>query len=229
MKGIRNSYKVIIRKYRRIKKGHVRLTQSSLFLVQPIVPTTSRYRFAVLDSDTPVLAKEIRLNINDEFITYDVAYNVLGDLLDPVGVVGNFHHTYAPVELDASFAGIQGAWNGRLSILVNKISRLENWDMKKHNKIQRTQWANASAAVTIINAAQPSVDFAEDGGVDMQPMLTISGAKKTTIDLELDAAIVATATGAWVSTDTTALTITATELAFYFRGMLAQNASVFQK
>ena len=224
----RVSFKVIRRKYENIKKGNVRLTQSTLFLIQPILATKAVYKFLVLESDTPVLTPEIRLNINDEFVSYEVGYYVLGDILDEGGlVVGTHHHSYAPMELSSSFAQLTGAWRGRLQILVNKISRLENWDMKKHNYVTRTQFANTNA-IGGFPSTQPSIDFDDDGDTPMQPMLTISGAKKNDIVVSLDAAISPTSTGAWVAGDGVTLTITATELAMYFRGMLAQNAAKFQ-
>jgi len=224
--GQRQSFKAIKQRYKRVGKRNVRLTQSTLFLIQAITATKAVYKFLVLESDTPVLPTEIRLNQNDEFISYEVGYYVLGDILDAVGLaVGTHHHSYAAMELDASFATLTGAWRGTLQILVNKISRLENWDMKKHNYISRTQWASD---MTAQNATQPSIDFDDDGDTIMQPMLTLSGAKKNDVIISLDAAILPTASGAWVSQDGDTLTITATQLALYFRGMLAQNASNFQ-
>jgi len=223
----RQSYNKMRRKYKKIGKGNVRLTQSTLFLIQPILATKAVYKFLILESDTPVLTPEIRLNQNDEFIANEVAYYVLGDTLDDGGlVVGTQHHSYAPTELSSTFAQLTGAWRGRLQILVNKISRLENWDMKKHNFIPRTQWQNFEAAVK--DSRQPSNNFEDDGATPMQPMLTLSGSKKNDVIVSLDAAIAPTSTGAWMPDDAATLTITATQLALYFRGMLAQNAAKFQ-
>ena len=224
--GQRQSFAKIHKKYKRIQKGNVRLTQSTLFLVQPLSATTSTYKFPVLESDTPVLPEEIRLNQNDEFISYEVGYYGLGDILDDGGLaVGTHHHSYAPMELDATFAPLTGIWRGSMQILVNKISRLENWDMKKHNCVTRTQWGQDLATE---NAFQPSNDFEQDGALVMQPMLTLSGAKKNDVVITLNAAVAPTAAGAWLTQDGTTLTITATKLALYFRGMLAQNAAKFQ-
>jgi len=98
--------------------------------------------------------------------------------------------------------------------------------MKKHNFIPRTQWQNFEAAVK--DSRQPSNNFEDDGATPMQPMLTLSGSKKNDVIVSLDAAIAPTSTGAWMPDDAATLTITATQLALYFRGMLAQNAAKFQ-
>ena len=97
--------------------------------------------------------------------------------------------------------------------------------MKKHNCVTRTQWGQDLATE---NAFQPSNDFEQDGALVMQPMLTLSGAKKNDVVITLNAAVAPTAAGAWLTQDGTTLTITATKLALYFRGMLAQNAAKFQ-
>lgn len=228
MLQIRNSYKVIAEKYAKLGKKNVRLTQSSLLLVQPIKANTDTYQFPVLETDTAIAPQpeEIRLNQNDEFISYDLAYYVMASMERNDVDAGRFFFTYAPMELHGSFALIQGAWLGKLSISVNKITRLENWDMKKHNIIPRTQFQNFDADIP--HALQPSIRYDADGVFAMQPMVTLSGAKKNNITLSLVAAISASATGDWSLTDTTAITFKADKLALLFRGMLAQNAAKFQ-
>jgi len=146
MKQIRASYKVIKGKYRKIGKGNVRLTQSTLQLIRDIDPTTTKYTFPVLETEPAVLANEIRLNINDELIAYDLAYYVRATYEVAAAFVSTMYFSYAPVELASTFGQVQNAWNGTLSIAVNKISRLENWDLKKHNTIPRTQFVVAAPA-----------------------------------------------------------------------------------
>jgi len=243
--AIRNSYSVIAKKYAKIgekikdktgkERGKVRLTQSSLLLMVAISANTDNYIFPILETDNPgtTQAEEIRLNQNDEFISYEVGYYLVADGVSDGGFdgeIGKSFWTYAPIELDGSFGQLAKAWNAILSIEVNKISRLERWDLKKHNVIPRTQYANAFAAADFTRpATQPSIDFSTDGTYPMQPMLTLSGAKKNLIEIELlGGAIVATAAGVWTLPDTDTMTYTATRLALTFRGLLGQNASVFQ-
>jgi hypothetical protein len=232
---IRNSYAIIKKKYRKIKKGTVRLTQSSLLLEQLIDATKDVYKFPVLETDpgsgvgNAILPEEIRLNINDEFIAYDVAYYLVADKTlapAPEVVVGRHFFSYAADELTSAFAVLEDAWLGALSIVVNKISRLERWDLKKHNFIPRTQFQSTSAGIPA--ATQPSIDYSQDGCIPMQPMLTLSGAKKNDIVINLVHAISATTTGVWTPPTAVAITFAVKRICLIFRGMLAQNAAKFQ-
>jgi len=225
---IKTDYKKMRRKARKdgIRMGKVRLTQSTLILIQAISASQTTYKFLTLESNTPVLPAEVRLNQNDEFIIYELGYYVLGDIINAGGVaVGTHHHSYAPMELDGSFAQLTGAWRGTLQMIINKISYMENWDIKKHNCITRTQFVNFSP---VGGAMQPSTEFEDNGTLPMQPMITLSGAKKNDVVITLDSAITPASAGAWTVDDGDVLTISATQLALYFRGMLAQNASKFQ-
>jgi len=229
MKAIRANYKAIYLKYKKIGKGKVRLTQSSLILIQLIDPKVASYTFPVLETDSTkglILPGEIRLNVNDEFISYETGYYLGANILNVATEVGKFLLTYAPIELHSSFVGVAGAYQGTLSILVNKISRLERWDLKKHNFVPRTQFQNNSVGFPL--ATQPSIDFSDDGMFPMQPMLTLSGAKKNNIVIDLEAAILDTTTGDWTPPNLVPLTIQVKELHLIFRGMLAQNAAKFQ-
>jgi hypothetical protein len=230
----RASFLIILKKYQKAQKGGVRLTQSSLILMQPIDTTTKSYTFPVLDTDKgntaglPVLPEEIRLNMNDEFISYETAYYVQSKAVSavaPAGPVANIYHTYAPVELMAATRVIDNAWDARMSISVNNIKRLENWDMLKHKCVTRTQWQNSSAGIP--QATQASVCFYECGVASMQPMLTLSGAKKNDINITLSNSIPSGTTMDWITASGT-LTSTFTNLTLVFRGMLAQNAAKFQ-
>lgn len=230
MKIIRASYVAIKKKYDKIGKGKVRLTQSSLILIRPILATTTTYNFPVLETDQGgnPLPDEIRLNQNDEFISYEVGYYVSatgtasGSLLkSPIWL------TYAMTELSNKFVQLGNAWYGTLAILVNKISRLERWDLKKHNYVPRTQFKDSSVGLPY--ATQPNVDYSDHGTFPMQPMLTLSGAKKNDISIALVKAIDLSSVIDWTLPDASQVNIAADRLVLVFRGMLAQNAASFQK
>jgi hypothetical protein len=239
-KNIRYSFELIAKKYAKRGKGSVRLTQSSLLLAQAIDSKKSDYTFPVLTTDNavPPLPWEIRLNINDEFVSYDLAYYLVAEKTvartggDPTPVeipsqfAGHFFFSYAPDELDASFALVEDGWLGVLNISVNNINRLTNWDLKKHNFIPRTQFQNSS--VGIPSATQPNLDYSDDGTFPMQPMLTLSGAKKNLITTSLVSAIPSTTTGLWTLPDTGTVRFDMLYFSLIFRGMLAQNAAKFQ-
>jgi hypothetical protein len=227
MKMLRNSYRVILKRYRKIGKKNVRLTQSSLLLEALIDSSKDTYKFPVLESEAPVLPEEIRLNINDEFVSYDVGYyvKVRQEIAGTPGT--NFiFWTYAAAELHSVFLALEGAWLGVMQILVNKISRLEKWDLKKHNYVPRTQYQSSSAGIPA--ATQPSIDFADHGTIPMQPMVTLSGAKKNDIILSYVAAVPAALSADWVTPNGAAVTHVPTHLVLFFRGLLAQNAAKFQ-
>lgn len=233
--GIRGSYTVIRDKYQKIGKGKVRLTQSSLRLQQPIDPNLNVYTFKVLENENtplPPLPTEIRLSINDEFVSYNVGYYVGTDITvatAPTFVIGEELWTYAPMELNTTFSLLSRAWNSQMAIQVNKISRLEKWDMMKHRIVPRTQYQNSQPGQPF--STQPSTNFHRDGMADMQPMLTLSGAKKNDITITLlGGSIPFPQTGVWVCpSSAVGLTFAIARLELFFRGMLAQNAASFQK
>jgi len=200
--------------------------------MQAISSTSDTYKFPVLETDNAVapLPEEIRLNQNDEFVSYEVAYYVAAETsleAEAEFAEGKSFFTYAPAELSSAFVALFRAWTGNLQILVNKISRLERWDLKKHNIVPRTQFQNSTAAIPV--ATFPSMDYSEHGTFPMQPMLTLSGAKKNDIIITLQGgAVPSTTTGAWTLPDAGVINFAMTHLALFFRGMLAQNAAKFQ-
>jgi len=233
---LRYNYALIKKRYAKRGKKIVRLTQSSLLLVQAIDATTNVYKFPVLETDNAVapLPEEIRLNTNDEFISYDLGYYLMANKVavqveeTPIVPLLNakMFFTYAPDELGVPYGNLQDAWLGKLEILVNKISRLEKWDLKRHNVIPRTQFRNSLRGIPI--ATQPSADYKKDGMFEMSPMLTLSGAKKNEVTVTLVHAVPSTVTGTWANPDGNAIRFDAKWLALLFRGMLAQNAAKFQ-
>lgn len=198
--------------------------------MQAISATTTSYIFPVLTTETnpAPFPEEIRLNPNDEFVAYEMGYYLTGDMTtgDPGVFKAKYLGTYAPYELNSTFLGVKEYSSGRMKILVNQISRLENWDLKKHEKVQQTQFHNSSVAIP--GATIPNMDCAVDGMYPMQPMLTLSGGKKNEIAITLNRAIAATGAGNFLGADAVAVTISIKQLLLMFRGLLAQNATKFQ-
>ena len=210
----RINYGVIATKYRALGKGNVRLTQSSLFLRKPIDATKTVYNFDVLENQTQSLqADEIRLNINDEFVTQ------LGGLRLFTNVLEQQNITQA--------SNLIPFYDGDLKIAVNNIVYMEKWDTRKHYVSTRTQLGSSSAVTTINNASWDSNTFAKYGMYSVEPMITLSGAKKNDITLRLPSAI---SNGAFDYTDSKGnlFTITINGIALLLRGLNAQNAASFQ-
>lgn len=224
----RASYQLILAKYKERNKGSVRLTQSSIILIQPIQSNTKTYNFPILQSDnqSPALPQEQKLNLNDEFITYQVGYYLRsGQRGTTGGLTGAMYLTYVPVELNGALAPLNAAYEGKMTIDINGIKRLENWDMLRHKCIPRTQYQDFS--VGIPQATQPSICYNEAGVTEMQPMITFTGAKKNEITISLSDSISSGLTYDF-ATKTGALVYEVSQLVLIFRGMLAQNAAKFQ-
>lgn len=224
----RASYQRILKQYQARKKGNVRLTQSSLILIQTLTGDQKVYAFPVLQSDTQTATDpaEVRLNLNDEFVSYEVGYYLRATHRNSAGAVdAAMYLPYAPAELGAANYPLNGIWEARMSISVNNIKRLEKWDMLKHKCVPRTQFSNFS--VGIPNATQPSVCYGESGTASMQPMLTFTGAKKNDIEVTMNTAVAPVAAVDWITVSGT-VTQAINQVALIFRGMLAQNAAKFQ-
>ncbi len=113
MTQLRNNFALIKRKYDAIAKGNVRLTQSELVLFQPFNPTSTLYRFPLLENEGTPLQPEQRLNLNDEFVTSQIGIFLLNkrnfNIKDKASRddCGIFQlHTYAPYELALKFTGV---------------------------------------------------------------------------------------------------------------------------
>ena len=77
----RIDFNIIKRAYKARGVENVRLTQSSLLLIQTINPNSTTINFDVLDSQVAnLLPQEIRLNINDEFIVNEVGVYLYGNI-----------------------------------------------------------------------------------------------------------------------------------------------------
>lgn len=225
----RASYQLIIEKYKARGKGNVRLTQSSIILSQKIDVNTKTYVFPILQSDnqTPAEAEEIRLNLNDEFVSYEVGYYVNYKLIveGANNYAANNYLTFAPVGMGSTNAVLNAAWDSRMTIDINGIKRLENWDMLKHKFTPRTQFQDFTLGYPY--ATFPSIDMSKDGTQSMQPMITFTGAKKNEITLSLNDNIKLLPSFNQ-SIKGGEVTYTAYSLVLLFRGMLGQNAAKFQ-
>ena len=227
----RINYKTIMAKYSRLGKQNVRLTQSTLFLTKPINPNVTTYSFDVLETQNATLqADELRLNINDEFIIttlgmYLVATARTGDGVAPA-VTGQKLFTYTPGELDNNSAiKLENFYAGALQISVNNIVYLDKWDTRKHEYVPRTQFANNVALVG--QATQPQGEFSKNAMFPVEPLITLSGAKKTNLILTLPTAISGGAF-AWIDDKGATTTYTIDRVGLLVRGLNAQNGSVFQ-
>lgn len=225
----RVNFKTIIDKYRAQGKGNVRLTQSTLYLSKAINTASTSYSFDVLETQNSTLqSNEIRLNLNDEFIITSLGVYIEASVESGSGSsYGTKLFSYAPAQLKSDFAALNPFWNGQLQISVNNVVYLDKFDTGRSNYVPRTQDNPASAATTIVNSTLGSVNYNENGMVDVEPMLTLSGAKKNTITLTLPQAI--TKPSVTFVTDSGSLVVTAQRVVVLARGLNAQNGASFQQ
>lgn len=224
----RVDFNIIRQAYAKRKVDNVRLTQSSLLLIQEINPNSTTINFDVLDSQVQnLLPQEIRLNINDEFIINEVGVYLYGNIGsgDPTSQQP-IMLPYAPYEVDANFLSVAPLYDGQMEIGVNNIIYVEKWDLRKHCLVPRTQFDSFDTGTTL-QASQPSINYQNDGMFGTDPMVTLSGAKKNNIQISLPQALKA-ATGTWIAGGDTDVTITLDKVALFLRGLNAQNAAKFQ-
>ena len=169
----------------------------------------------------------IQLNIIDEFIVTDIGIYLQATETDTVSARNDkFLLTAPPLNLSlAQSAVVQPLYRGQLKIAVNNIVYLEKWDVMKHSKTTQTQFQPNVAANP---ALSPNIDFSEDSMFELAPMLTLSGAKKNDITIQLPKAMTVPTAIAFTDGLAAAGTITINKIAIRLFGLNAQNAARFQ-
>ena len=224
----RINYAQIKSRYNALGKAGVRLTQSDLYLTQEISASKTVYNFDLLETQNATLqANEIRLNLNDEFIVTEIAIGLEADVLVGGVVKGKKNLTYAPTEIDYNTANLLPVFDGALSISVNNIVYLDKFGSRRNEFVQRTEFqvpAGIGAGVATI----PSFVGAKDGVISIEPMITLSGAKKNTIQLTLPSAAAQVTTIPLKDAAGAAYSLDIKRLFVRFRGLNAQNGASFQ-
>ena len=225
----RINFKTIIAKYSKLWKGNVRLTQSSLYLTKPILPTTTVYNFDVLETQAVTLqANELRLNLNDEFIVAEMSMGIECSVLDAglQDTGAKFLLTYAPFEINSvSASRIANFYAGALQISVNNIVYLDKYDMRRSQIVPTTNFTNFVAGTSA--STQPSIDWSKDSYYNNEPLLTLSGSKKNSIQISIPTAITQS-TFTILDSNNVAYNLRADRVFWATRGLNAQNGSVFQ-
>jgi hypothetical protein len=230
----RKDFSIIKKQFKEIGKGNVRLTQSSLILLQSISPTKSVYNFPVLENDnaTGILPQEIRLNQNDEFtITqlgiYAVGTVQTGTVIPARTYKGLIYTTHANYNTDSGAATLlQPLWNGFLKIAVNNIVYVDKFDTIKSNQVQRVQLNTWNAAETN-GSTLNSIAMESDGMNQLAPTIQLSGAKKNEITVILDQAATPGVFN-WTNNEGTSLDLKIDYIGVVMRGLLGQNSASFQ-
>jgi hypothetical protein len=223
----RANFSLIRKKYEAIGKGNVRLTPSTMYLTQLIAATKSAYTFDVLENQTGTLQpNEIRLNSNDEFVVSHIGVMLEGTY-GALATSPKIRFSYAPIELSTNCGTVLDLYNGFLKIGVNNIIYLDKWDTKKCEKNTFTQFTNQVVGTSA--SAHPSNDWSSDTMIPLSSLLTLSGAKKNEVTIQLPTAIAPVLVGVTYSDTGGAPTqIIINRVAIRFFGLLAQNGAKFQ-
>jgi hypothetical protein len=223
----RINYKVILDQYKKNGKGNVRLTQSSLYLTKPISATQTSYNFDVLETQSATLVEnEIRLNLNDEFIVTQIGFYLQASVTDSLGAnLGRVLLTHPQTQVEAGLGTLNNFYQGAFQIAVNNVIYLDKWDTQKHKFVPRTQYGNFA---TPTQAQNDSIDFSRNSMYSVEPLVTLSGAKKNDLKLQLPSAITG---GDFIITqdDTRTSTYTIDRVCILLRGLNAQNGASFQQ
>lgn len=227
----RINFKTILAKYQALGKGNVRLTQSTLFLTKPINPTTTVYNFDVLESQTQTLeGNEIRLNLNDEYIITQIGFYLQGKITNVETGVDTGKRvllTYAPFQSDyLNAVKVASFYDGAFQIAVNNIVYLDKYDTRKAEVTPITN--NQSLLAGTNSAAMNSIDFSTNGLYGTEPLLTLSGAKKNTLQLTLPSSL-DVATFTYADNVGQKYNIVIDRVCVKFLGLNAQNGASFQK
>jgi hypothetical protein len=223
----RVNYKVILDQYKKNGKGNVRLTQSSLYLTKPISATQTSYNFDVLETQSSTLEEnEIRLNLNDEFIVTAMGFYLQGTATSGFGANwGRVLFTHPNTQESSANGTLNNYYQGAFQIAVNNVIYLDKWDTQKHKFVPRTQFGDFATPTMAVN---DSVDFSRNAMYPVEPLVTLSGAKKNDLKLQLPTAI-AGATFSLTDNIGNATTYTINRVVCILRGLNAQNGASFQQ
>lgn len=231
----RQNYSILKAKYDKINKGNARITQSSLFLTKPINQNVTSYTFDVLETQTQSLQNdEIRLNLNDEFNITEIGLYLCGYIGDNTSDSFNPNtklFTYAPFHLSlADATKLQSFYAGTFKIAINNIVFMEKWDTAKHECVTRTQINSYAVGVdaTPVMAVENSQNLSRDGIYPLANIITLSGAKKNDLTINLPNAI-KPATFTYTDSNNVRSTFTIDRVACLLRGFNSQNSASFQK
>lgn len=186
-----------------------RLTQSTVRMEQPLSTQTNRYTFPILNNiqnQGQQFNTEIRLAQQNTFVPTHIGF-FLGY---PSSTTDTTFKPYAYPNQFVSAQPVQeqAVYNGQLTIMIQNVQYLQNWDLWRHWKANQTQQTAA------LGAGSPQDEFsgADDGWYPMQPFVLMIGSQDIQININ-------------IPVTPTAVTENA-RLILMFRGVLSQQSTV---
>lgn len=191
------------------------LTKSYLRFEQFITATTTQYTFPVIVGNTTattttVQPNEIRLQQNDNFHIYRLGMYLA---VTAASTDTGFRLMTNPNEIFLVTAAAQlsylNLWNGNLNLNINQTDVVTNWHLQQHFYVPQTQ-----RLVGTVNNNFDQIMLKDDGMIDMEPNIMLSGAHTITLTINLNAAI------------GSALASNNSRIVLLMDGLRAQNAAI---
>ena len=174
-------------------KSQANPTSSFLRTEQAIATNANVYTFPIRTQDkgSTTFVTQKLLNQTDAFIMTSLGIFVTVGT-DATSYALNLY-TYANVtafSTSLAAGALMALWNGSLSITINNIQVLPQWDLWRHYKVPRTQQQSyvAYSTATAIPLSD-SFDFAEDGFFPVPDGIVLNGQANTVWNITLPGAI----------------------------------------
>lgn len=211
-----------------------RITRSTLILQKALTAGQTNVTFGVLTTDAPVLAPEIRLNLNDEFVITEIfigMYGAVGSATGPATGLSSRYWTYSPLNVLSTNTTVMPFWDsGQFNLQIDNVNYIKAWDTNQHFEVPRTQdnpLQTITTSGTPNSATIANTQGRDSGFVEMTPTITISGAKTNLFTLTWPNGITPLSNKSMV-VDSGTIYYNIDTAAIIMRGFLAQNAAKFQ-
>lgn len=156
------------------------LSQSYLRLEQPLVNTTTLFKFPILNNQTstqPIRPTEVRLNQQDAFMCNNIQIYIA--LASSAAAVNFVPKTYPNPVTFAAAAQLYTFYNGFLKITINKSVIVPNYPMTNFLQIPQTQETAATNS--------PGSQFDPTISSLWEPTINFIGTKQSDISVEVPA------------------------------------------
>lgn len=167
-----------------INLAKARPTQSFLRLEQPFSTTKANYLFPILiNQNSPqIFNTETRLNLQDSFVVSGIQVAVG---LPTSSTDATFKkQTYLNQFLFTNAIAMSVLYNGNLTLMVDNVQFIPNWDIERHLVVPETQQTGAFGIGSPIDQYNGS----EMGYYPVEPNVVLIGSKNLQLQINLPAA-----------------------------------------
>lgn len=192
----------------RVDFSKARPTQSFLRLEQALSISKAMYTFPVTNQQqggTTQFNTEQRLNLQDSFVVsaLQIAIGLPSGATDATFKKNTFLNPF----LFTNSAAMGVIYNGQLTLAVDNVTYIPNWDIERHNYVPETQATAAPAATSPIT----QYDGSSFGYFPVEPNIVLIGSKNLALQINLPSAPTAIDANS--------------RLIITMRGILAQNST----